>query len=311
MGSALAPRVNGGSASDVAPVQQETAPAKINLALHVTGRRADGYHLLHSLVVFAANGDGITVAESDADRLEIAGPFAAAIPSDADNILLRALTLARAALAAHGRALPPVAIRLDKQLPVAAGIGGGSADAAALLRLVQRRVPQAADALMTAALGLGADVPMCLDGRAAVIGGIGEAIQPLSGLPPLPMVLVNPGTPVSTPAVFAGLERRDGDPLPALPDNGFASIADLARWLRLTRNDLQAPALTLAPSIATVTDALQSQGALMARMSGSGATVWGLYPDEAVAGAAAAALRLAQPDWWVMATVAGGRMGKA
>lgn len=270
----------------------EFAPAKVNLALHVTGRRADGYHLLDSLVVFAGAGDRVTAAPAGDLTLSVTGPRAAALPASDDNIVLRA-----------ARCMGPNGARLtlDKNLPVASGIGGGSADAAATLRALARLrgqpLPPAA-----AVLALGADVPVCLAGRPCRMSGIGETLQPLAHpLPEAWLVLANPGTAVATPAVFAALARRDNAPLPRdLPR--LRSAADLSAFLRMVRNDLEAPAAHLVPEISVVRSALSAQpGCLMSRMSGSGATCFGLFPDALTAAAAARALRGARPDWWIEA----------
>lgn len=280
----------------------ETAPAKINLALHVTGQRPDGYHMLDSLVVFAAEGDRLHVSPSDTDRLDLAGPFAAALPAARDNIVLRALDCARAVMAARGHTLDPLRIELDKRLPLAAGIGGGSADAAALLRVLLRHAPALGETLRADALRLGADVPMCLDGIAARVCGIGEVADPLAALPRLSMLLVNPGTPVSTPAVFTALARRDNPPLPPVPEFGFPSLNTLVDWLGETRNDLEAPALSLAPAIGEALILVREAGARFARMSGSGATVFALFEDDVACHAAARHVAVCQPNWWVLPT---------
>lgn len=263
-----------------APVHTEPAPAKINLALHVTGRRADGYHLLDSLVIFTALGDRVTVGPGPLS-LRLTGPFADAIPDGADNLCLRAANSVGAA----------AAITLDKQLPPAAGIGGGTADAAAVLRALGR-APDRPEAL-------GADLPACLASRPLRMQGVGEVLTPLT-LPRLDLVLVNPRVAVPTPAVFAALTRRDNPPLPALPaDPDGPALID---WLQDTRNDLQPPALRLAPVIADCLAALDRSGAALSRMSGSGATCFGLFPDAAAASVAAARIAAAQPGWWVRAT---------
>lgn len=271
----------------------EFAPAKINLALHVTGQRADGYHLLDSLVVFADIGDRVTVDLSDAAKLQITGPQAASLDVTEDNLCLRA---ARAMGVA-------AAIVLEKHLPVASGIGGGSSDAAATLRALSRLtgtpLPDAG-----VVLTLGADVPVCLAQRPARMSGIGETITRLAhALPPAWLVLVNPKAGVSTPQVFKALTRRDNPALPPMPR--LKDAAELAAWVALQRNDLEAPALTLLPQIAQVKSALTAQnGCLLSRMSGSGATCFGLFADPLAADAAAAAISAAQPAWWV----ASGRM---
>lgn len=280
------------------------APAKINLALHVTGRRADGYHLLDSLVAFAGIGDTIeAVANPSATEpgLSITGPFAAGLETGPDNLVLRA---AHAHAAAGGR-IGGFDLHLAKRLPVASGIGGGSADAAATLRLLAEIAPlpaKAADALRAQAERLGADVPMCLDSMPLRATGIGEAIERLPRFPSLPMVLLNPGVAVSTPAVFRGLARADNPPLPALPPV-FADAAAVAGWLGATRNDLEAPAVAAEPVIAELLAVMRAEeGCRLARMSGSGATVFGLFATMAEAERAAAAISAAHPGWWIAAT---------
>lgn len=267
------------------------APAKVNLALHVTGRRADGYHLLDSLVVFADLGDRIRVEAAERLSLSVTGPRAAGVPADATNLVWRA-----AEALGPGRG---ARITLEKHLPAAAGIGGGSSDAAAALRALATlwdvALPRAADVL-----ALGADVPVCLDARAARMGGIGERLDPVPALPEAGLVLVNPGTGVSTPAVFKALAQRNNPPL---PDPGpWADAAALAAWLRQTRNDLEAPARALVPEIGAVLGAISTApGCLLARMSGSGATCFGLFADRASAARAAQAIGGQNPGWWVKA----------
>jgi len=276
------------------------AAAKVNLALHVTGRRDDGYHLLETLVVFCEAGDVLTVEPAARDAFSLDGPFAAALDSGAGNLVLGARDALRSASAAKGIAAPPVAIRLDKQLPVAAGIGGGSADAAATLRALCRvwGVPEAA--LPALAARLGADVPMCLSRAPQLATGIGEELRPLIDFPPLDIVLLNPGVPVSTAAVFAALECRENSPLPRLPDR--IDFKGLVSFLRMTRNDLERPALAAAPPIGTALDALRGAGAAFARMSGSGATCFGLFESGEAARGAAARLRTSFPGCYVVAT---------
>lgn len=267
----------------------EFAPAKVNLALHLVGRRADGYHLLDSLVVFAGVGDTVSAAPSGRLSLSVTGPFAAGLDGcDDDNLVLRAARLvgARAAL------------RLDKQLPVASGIGGGSADAAATLRLLcrldGRPLPPVSEQL-----ALGADVPVCVAGVACRMRGIGERVEPVA-LPGFWLAMANPGIPVPTAGVFAALGGRFGAPLagpPRLPD-----ATALAGWLAAGRNDLQDAATGLAPPVAEALAALAAQpGCLLARMSGSGATCFALHAGRSSAEASAAALRRAYPGWWTAA----------
>ncbi|MCE7027664.1 4-(cytidine 5'-diphospho)-2-C-methyl-D-erythritol kinase [Jiella sp. CBK1P-4] len=295
------------------PAECRPAPAKVNLALHVVGRRDDGYHLLESLVVFDAGAcDEIAVLprandavgdrerEAGIDRLDVSGRFASAVPAGNGNILLKAAALARAELATLGLKLPPLDIALSKHLPVAAGIGGGSADAAALLALVSADVPdEARAALAAAAIRLGADVPMCLAGRAAFVSGIGEAIRPVEAMPQLAMLLVNPGIAVETAAVFRMLARRDNPPMPALPVQGFRATGELVAYLAETRNDLALAAGSLAPEIENARARLLAAGALFARMSGSGATVFGLFADTAARDEAAQRIAGEEPGWWL------------
>ncbi|TCO73002.1 4-(cytidine 5'-diphospho)-2-C-methyl-D-erythritol kinase [Rhodovulum euryhalinum] len=267
------------------------APAKINLTLHVTGQREDGYHLLDSLVVFADAGDRLGFAPAGNLTLTVTGPRAAGVPSDGRNLVLKA-----AALFGAGRG---AAITLDKHLPAAAGIGGGSSDAAAALRGLSQLwglpLPDAA-----AVLSLGADVPVCLAPRALRMRGVGEEIAEGPRLPSMGLVLVNPGVEVPTPAVFKALARKDNPPMPHPP--GWATAAVMAHWLRDQRNDLEAPARALAPVIGEVLAAIAATpGCLLARMSGSGATCFGIYDNRTEAEAAAAALRAQAQGWWVAA----------
>jgi 4-diphosphocytidyl-2-C-methyl-D-erythritol kinase len=271
----------------------EDAPAKINLFLHVVGRRADGYHVLDSLAVFAGIADRLTATPSESLHLDLGGPFGPGLAAEPDNLVLRA---ARALAEATG--IPPRAhLTLEKHLPVASGIGGGSADAAAALRLLMRLwgLPAALAGLDALAVRLGADVPVCLAGRPARMGGIGEKLDPAPALPAAGLVLVNPGVAVATPAVF---RARQGDfSPPARLPSGWADAAGMAADLRGLRNDLQPPAIALCPAIAQVLAALEAQpDCLLARMSGSGATCFALTATPAAATALAA--RVAQPGWW-------------
>lgn len=279
------------------------APAKINLALHVVGQRADGYHLLESLCVFTEFGDRLAVETSDEDRFEITGPFAGGIPAGGDNLVLRARDALRRRFPAS---TPPASIGLEKNLPAASGLGGGSSDAAATLTALARlwRLPLDSSELKEMGLALGADVPMCLARTPLVARGVGEALEPLGRFPALPVVLANPGVEVSTPAVFRALGRRDNPPLPPLPVlNDAAALVD---WLAATRNDLAAPAMGCAPVIAEVLEGLDRHGALLSRMSGSGATCFGLFRDRLAAQTAADELRSERPGWFVVATIANG-----
>lgn len=275
----------------------EKARAKVNLALHVTGRRPDGYHDLDMLVAFADVGDEVTLAPAGADRFDVAGPMATGLAADADNLVLRAV---RGFRALTGRT-EPLAVRLVKRLPVASGIGGGSADAAATLRALCHFHDHPVDdpALARLALSLGADVLMCLASLPARVSGVGERIEPTAGRLAFGLLLVNPGVGLSTPAVFGALERRDNPPLPALPAIG--SAADLAAFLAAeTRNDLEPPARKLAPEIGGVLAALAAlPGVRLARMSGSGATCFGLFDDRQAAETAGARLAADRPGWWI------------
>jgi 4-diphosphocytidyl-2-C-methyl-D-erythritol kinase len=287
-----------------APIVREFAPAKVNLYLHVTGRRADGYHLLDSLVCFPALGDDVEVAPGDGLSLAVDGPFAADVPAGDGNILCGAAR----ALAAEAGIRPDAAIRLTKRLPVASGIGGGSADAAAALRALCRLWDVAPDPVMLAqvAVGLGADVPMCLAARPAFTGGIGEILDKAPPLPAATLLLVNPGVALPTPRVFRG---REG---PFSPPGRFeaapASAEALAAVLAARRNDLTAAAVALCPAVGEVLQCLAAMpGALLARMSGSGATCFALFADATAAAAAAAGLALAHPGWWIAAAPIQGR----
>lgn len=279
----------------------ESAPAKINLALHVTGRRADGYHLLESLVVFAGLGDELEAVPAPRDSLSIAGPFAKALESSDGNLVLKALAAFRAV---WPKALPAgLAVTLRKNLPVAAGLGGGSADAAAALRLFASlsREPIAFEALFEIGLGLGADVPMCLYSVPTEVRGIGDIVRPLKHFPAVHVVLVNPLIPLVTADVFRRLERRDNPGLPDLSDP-LTRPAQLGLWLGGTRNDLEPPAIALVPAIGELIAQLGAAGGcILARMSGSGATVFGLFGSSAQAHQAAHDLRERWPGYWVAA----------
>lgn len=272
------------------------APAKINLFLHVVGRRDDGYHLLDSAIAFAGVGDCLSATPDDRLSLEITGPFAASLRGDAENnlVLLAARSLRDAADVSGG-----ARIVLDKRLPVASGIGGGSADAAAALRLLARlwTVPEEiADGL---AVELGADVPVCLRSAPSRIGGIGDTIAPLQPLPACGVVLANAGEGVSTPAVFAA---RSGTFSAEANWKPPASYSELIDGLGGTQNDLAAAAISVSPVIGDVISALEkTAGCGLARLSGSGGTCFALYETADVADEAAAALARERPSWWVRA----------
>jgi 4-diphosphocytidyl-2-C-methyl-D-erythritol kinase len=280
------------------------APAKLNLTLAVVGRRADGYHVLDSLVAFTEYGDTLTASPSDTLSLTFDGPFGDRLAGDAaENLVLRAARL----LAAEGGVTPAASLRLTKRLPLASGIGGGSSDAAAALAALAElwRLSPTLEDLARLALTLGADVPVCLAARTARLQGIGERIGAAPAVPPAPIVLVNPGIGLPTPQVFkardAGFSsgaRTAGVLAQSPPD-----AAALAEALKSHGNDLTAPAITLLPVIGEILDALTAaRSCLLARMSGSGATCFALFPDDAAAEAAAAALRSARPTWWAVAT---------
>ncbi len=272
----------------------EFAPAKINLALHVTGRREDGYHMLDSLVAFAGIGDRVTARPAPSLSLSLTGPRADAIPAGEENLVLRAARQLQAAMPRP----PGAALLLDKRLPAASGLGGGSADAAAAVRALVR-LWGCAQVDAQALLPLGADVPVCLIGRPVRMRGIGELLSPCPALPPLWLVLANPGVETPTAAVFGALAERCNAPMPeTLPR--WADAMDLAGWLAAMRNDLEAPARRLFPVIDDVLTALAVQpDCLLARMSGSGATCFGLFATPEAAASAARKLGATCPGWWV------------
>jgi 4-diphosphocytidyl-2-C-methyl-D-erythritol kinase len=278
----------------------QAAPAKVNLALHITRRREDGYHDLESLVVFADVADELEATPAKSDSLVITGPFAKAL-GQGDNLVTRAVAAFRAQW--PNAVEPTVAMTLRKNLPVAAGIGGGSADAAAALRLMaglsQQPIPLAE--LSALALRLGADVPACLLSVPLVARGVGEILAPLPEFPTLHIVLVNPLVPVATADIFRRLRSHDNYPLPALP-SPLTRPAQLGIWLAETRNDLQPPAVKIVPVIGDLIELLgETQGCMLARMSGSGATVFGLFGSSGQAHQAAQVMRAAHPDHWVAA----------
>ncbi len=282
------------------------ARAKVNLYLHITGRRADGYHLLDSLIVFADAGDEIALAPADRLSLAIDGPFAGGLDAGPGNLVLRAARALQDLTGARAGA----AIRLTKNLPVASGIGGGSADAAATLDALCGLwdVAPGRAALLKIAAGLGADVPVCLDGMPSFVGGIGEELAPARGLPPAWLLLANPGVATPTPAVFKA--RQGAFSKPARWSEPARDFADFAARLRATANDLTEAAISVTPAIRDVLAALASlPGCALARLSGSGATCFGLFADEGGARAAEARLRAEHHDWWVVAAPMAARAG--
>lgn len=252
------------------------APAKINLTLHVTGLRADGYHRLDSLVAFADVGDRLWLEAGPRLSIEISGPFADGVPADDGNLVWRAAELA--GWSGH--------IHLQKNLPHGGGVGGGSSDAAAVLRALGSE---------DAGLSLGADVPVCKLGQSARMRGIGDEVTPVTLPIPIHAVLVNPMRHVPTPAIFKALREKDNAEMPEMPTEPDAFWA----WLALQRNDLQAPALALEPMIGEALEALSGHGARLVRMSGSGSTCFALFADAETAKVAAEALKSTCPDWWV------------
>ena len=285
----------------------DNAPAKVNLTLRVVGRRADGYHELESLVAFADVCDGLSLAPGGELSLRVHGPRAAAAGDDADNLVLKAAR----ALAARVEGLTLGHFTLDKQLPVAAGLGGGSADAAAGLRLLARANGLSPDdaRLGEAARATGADVPVCLDPRPRLMRGVGEILSAPLPLPPLPVVLVNPGVALSTGAVFAGwTEAAHAPPFDLDAAANAASREELLQLLSRYANDLEPAASTLAPAVGEALAALRGlTDCRLARMSGSGATCFALFPSAAAAIAGAEALRGKYPQWWARATKLGER----
>lgn len=278
----------------------ETAFAKINLTLKVLGKRSDSYHELESLVAFAQIGDTLTLQPGQATQLSVDGPFAGAL--NQDNLVLRAAELVHAQWPqAFGGAF-----HLTKILPVAAGIGGGSADAAAALRLLAAAYPAQvdSDALPALAVALGADVPVCLASRAAMMRGIGEQLTPIDEFCDAAVLLINPGIPVATEAVFTERgARKFGVPVCAKSDNpSFATVEQLAAFIGETGNDLEAPARAIAPVIGEVKSQLAGTwGCLASGLSGSGATCFGLFASLDDAQSAEQDISAAQPDWWVKA----------
>jgi 4-diphosphocytidyl-2-C-methyl-D-erythritol kinase len=282
-----------------ASARAETAPAKVNLTLRVLGRRADGYHDIESLVVFAGVGDELAFAPGDELALTVAGPTADAAGDIADNLVLKAAR----ALAYRVEGLKVGSFALSKRLPVAAGLGGGSSDAAAALRLLAAAngIAPGDPRLMQAARATGADVPVCLDPRPRLMRGIGDILSDPLDLPKLPAVLVNPGVAVPTRDVFAALNPGPGV---QSADSGPPKTAVLLDEISNGRNDLEEPAIGLQPVIAKVLAVLRKlDGCRLSRMSGSGATCFGLFDSTHSAQAAARTLHVGYPDWWVRATV--------
>lgn len=287
----------------------ESARAKVNLTLRVLGRRPDGYHELESVVAFAGVADGLTLAPASETALAVTGPRAAECGALGDNLVFRAAH----ALGERIADLKSGHFTLDKHLPAAAGIGGGSADAAAALRLLaaSNNLPFDDTRIMEVARATGADIPVCVASRACIMTGVGETITPID-LPPLPCVLVNPRVPVATKDVFTALGLKPGQLRTGLSEVLEAiawppAKAGVDVWLDALIggiNDLEAPAIRIQPIIADVLAALRATGGVrLARMSGSGATCFGIYSTGGEASAAAAAIRSEHPEWWVEASV--------
>lgn len=284
------------------------APAKINLFLHVGAPGADGYHPLCSLMAFADVGDRLTVQAADAPGFEVHGPFAAELAGEGDNLVLRA---ARALMAKARGPQAPLMLTLDKRLPVASGLGGGSSDAGAALRLLREAMGLRLDdrELEAIAASLGADGAACLWARPVLAVGRGELLSNAPGLPPMEAVLVNPRVPVSTAEVY---RRFDADGAfggvepPPLPE-AFESVEELAAWLSLMRNDLEAPAVAVAPQVGDVLAFLAGEPeTLLARVSGSGGTCFALCAGDLEADGLAARVSALRPDWWVVRCRLGG-----
>lgn len=287
---------------DVLKPIRALAYAKLNLALHVTGQRTDGYHLLDSLVVFADYGDEITVNFAPEDHFTLSGAYGEHLPTGGNNLVLKARDLLRSHFPEHWT---PVAIHLEKNLPVASGIGGGSSDAATVLALLLRlwNIEPDTTLLQQICLSLGADVPMCLHGQlyggGLIASGIGEDLHKLPDLPVMPLVLVNDGTAISTPQIFQRLQKRDNPPLNDM--SAFTTSADICNFLKTTRNDLYAPASCIAAQLPSVLKSLTESGAEYAQMSGSGATCFGIYNSLNDAQRAAKMLQKQNPQWFVRA----------
>jgi 4-diphosphocytidyl-2-C-methyl-D-erythritol kinase len=276
----------------------ESAPAKINLFLHVGDKRADGFHPLQSLAVFTALGDALTLEPASELSLTVEGPFAKGLDGEGDNLVLRAAKVLQENTLAGAR------LTLTKNLPVASGIGGGSADAAAALRGLRQLWNLKSDdaALQSIAAALGSDIPVCLESVPSFMEGRGEILRACEAIPRIPLLLVNPGVAVPTRDVFAALTERSGADM-GLPRGRFGDTADLLRFLDTTRNDLEAPARALQPVIGEVLAAMMAlPGALLTRMSGSGATCFGIFADDDCCRRAAEILKSAMPGWWIAPT---------
>lgn len=296
----------------MASMEFSNAPAKINLALHITGQRPDGYHLLDTLVVFAATihaSDSIIIGNSAIDGFSVSGPFGDELKHSGldGNLIIKARDHVREIALDSGTEAPPIHISLEKRLPIAAGIGGGSADAAATFKALYQywKVgyhPQKSSASVLSEV-LGADVPMCMFGKPLRAVGIGDEISTITDVPPLHLVLINCGEKISTSSIFAALEEKQNPAIMDYPE----SSSDLISFLReQTRNDLQAAATEQCPLISDCLEALDQNGAMMSRMSGSGATCFGVFASASEASIAARKIAISEPNWWVVATKTSG-----
>ncbi len=288
---------------------QGFAPAKINLFLHVGDRRPDGYHDLLSLVVFADYGDTIKLSAASDLQLALSGPHAHGLDAGPGNLVTRAGAVLQGWAREHGHPSAGAALHLEKNLPVASGIGGGSSDAAATLRILAAHwaLPVSQQDLLRIARTLGADVPVCLRAAPSIMSGDGGVLEPAPEMPDCALLLVNPRVQISTASVFAALGVRSGTRAPVWPER-FSTPRALAAWLDRTTNDLAAPARLIAPAIMQVEQALvATPDCLLARMSGSGATCFGIYPAQEAADAAAERLRRSHPEWWLVSCRLTGR----
>ncbi|ENN92056.1 4-(cytidine 5'-diphospho)-2-C-methyl-D-erythritol kinase [Bartonella bovis] len=284
-------------------------PIKLNLALHVVGQRADSYHLLESLVYFSLSGDCLNYIPFTKDQFVVKGPFADGLVADSDNLVIRARDLMRKIFPENAK---PAFFQLVKTLPIASGIGGGSGNAAGVLSILRRQwnLSCSCEELAEISLALGADVPMCLFAleyqQPLFIQGIGDDIMRLKEACSIAMVLVNHGQQIATPTIFQALEKRDRPHLKIDP-TALKTVFSLVEALKETRNDLFAPALKIAPQLADVLYALDKSGALFSRMSGSGATCFGIFKDQQAAQKAAFLIKSAHPNWFVKSIMTVGR----
>ncbi len=278
---------------------QEWAPAKINLFLHVLGKRTDGYHTLQSLMIFTPTiADIISVQESEITEVRITGPYAAGLMADDTNLVMRAAKVLQAVAGPQ----KPVLLTLEKHLPVASGIGGGSADAAAAMRLLMRwwQIELPEEQIYNMAVRLGSDVPACIRSQPVFVEGVGEQLTPVALPCALAMVLVNPAVPLSTAEVFGHISPQDRSSC-IMPQ--CDTVDELVSWLHTTTNDLESAATQIVPEINDVLTALNDQaGCRLARMSGSGATCFGIFSSPADAAQAVIAIKKIQPKWWVQST---------